>query len=346
MARPLEEFVDPFVGKTWGELGAIRHAARLEGQWHADVSLGYPVENLLDELVPQAASWLGESSVELDLNFRAPPNNALPGVNNVIAVASGKGGVGKSTTAANLALALAKLGAKVGLLDADIYGPSLGLMLGVPADRRPEVRNEKFFVPIRMHGIEVISMSMLVTERTPMVWRGPMASGALQQLLRQTQWSDVDYLVVDMPPGTGDIQLTLSQQVSVSGAVIVTTPQPIALSDAIKGIEMFRKVNIPILGVIENMSYFECDGCGKRHEIFDSGGGIDISQQYGTQLLGAFPLHPLIQSQTDGGEPPVVSDPESDVAKQYRQTARRAAAMLWDVSNSQASGPTIAMDDK
>ena len=346
MARPLEEFLDPYVGKSWGELSAIRHAARLGGAWHADIELGYPIDGLQADLSGQTASWLGEQSIELEVKYRPPTSNALPGVNNVIAVASGKGGVGKSTTATNLALALAKIGAKVGLLDADIYGPSLGLMLGVPATRRPEVRDEKFFVPIRVHGIETISMSMLVNERTPMVWRGPMASGALQQLLRQTQWSDVDYLIVDMPPGTGDIQLTLSQQVAVSGAVIVTTPQPIALADAIKGIEMFRKVNIPILGIVENMSYFECDNCGKRHEIFDTGGGKTIANDYDTQLLGSFPLHPTIRFQTDSGEPPVVAEPEGEIASRYKECARQTAAVLWDVARSRSSGPTIAIDDQ
>lgn len=346
MARPLEEFPDPILNVAWGELGAVRHAAKLDGMWHADIALGYPVEGLVDDYRREAATWLGEADVELDLIFKPPQKNALTGVNNVIAVASGKGGVGKSTTAVNLALALADIGAKVGILDADIYGPSLGLMLGVPPNRRPEVRDGKYFVPIRAHGIETISMSMLVDDRTPMVWRGPMASGALQQLLQQTLWSDVDYLIVDMPPGTGDIQLTLSQQVAVSGAVIVTTPQNIALADAVKGIEMFQKVNIPILGVVENMSYFECDGCGKRHEIFDNAGGATVARDYSTRLLGEFPLHPMIRTNTDSGKPPVVSEPDSDITERFRKAARLTAASLWESATQQAEAPTIAIDNE
>ena len=345
MARPLEEFPDPILEKTWGDLGAIRHAAKLDNLWHADVALGYPVAGLQADYRQQAAEWLGEATLELDLQFKAPQRNALTGANNVIAVASGKGGVGKSTTAVNLALALADLGAKVGILDADIYGPSLGLMLGVRENRRPEVRDGKYFVPVKAHGIETISMSMLVNDRTPMVWRGPMASGALQQLLQQTLWSDVDYLIVDMPPGTGDIQLTLSQQVAVSGAVIVTTPQNIALADAIKGIEMFRKVNIPILGVVENMSFFECDGCGKRHEIFDNAGGEKVAGDYATRVLGEFPLHPSIRVNTDAGHPPVVAEPDSEISDRFRLAARNTAAALWETSLQQAQAPTIAIDN-
>lgn len=345
MARPLQEFPDPILDVTWGELGAVRHAAKLDGVWHADIELGYPVEGLLEDYRKRAVQWLDEPDVVLGLLFKPPQRNALSGANNVIAVASGKGGVGKSTTAVNLALALADIGAKVGILDADIYGPSLGLMLGVPPNRRPEVRDGKFFVPIRSHGIETISMSMLVDDRTPMVWRGPMASGALQQLLRQTLWSDVDYLIVDMPPGTGDIQLTLSQQVAVSGAVIVTTPQNIALADAIKGIEMFQKVNIPILGIVENMSYFACDECGKRHEIFDNAGGRTVANDYSTRLLGEFPLHPLIRTNTDAGHPPVVSDPDSEISELFRQAARLTAASLWESASQQAEAPTIAIDN-
>lgn len=346
MARPLEEFPDPILDVTWGELGAVRHAAKLDGVWHAEVALGYPVEGLQDHYRKRAAEWLGESEVVLDLLFKPPLRKALSGANNVIAVASGKGGVGKSTTAVNLALALADIGAKVGILDADIYGPSLGLMLGVPPNRRPEVRDSKFFVPIRIHGIETISMSMLVTDRTPMVWRGPMASGALQQLLKQTLWSDVDYLIVDMPPGTGDIQLTLSQQVAVSGAVIVTTPQNIALADAVKGIEMFQKVNIPILGIVENMSFFECDECGKRHEIFDNAGGKTVAKDYSTRVLGEFPLHPSIRTNTDAGHPPVVSEPDSEISELFRKAARLTAASLWENASQQAEAPTIAIDNE
>ena len=346
MPQPLEDFPDPFASQTWGELGAIRHAAKLDDVWHAEVHLGYPYQGVEIELKTQATAWLGEKKAVIDFSYKPPVSNTLPTVNNVVAVASGKGGVGKSTTAVNLALGLAKIGAKVGLLDADIYGPSIGLMMGIPANRRPEVQDNKHFLPMRIHGIETISMSMLVTEKTPMVWRGPMASGALQQLLNQTKWSDLDYLVVDMPPGTGDIQLTLSQQVAVTGAVIVTTPQNIAVADAVKGIEMFQKVNIPILGIVENMSYFECDGCGKQHSIFDSDGGQQVADAYKTNMLGAFPLHPMIRFQTDSGDPPVVSHPDSEVARMYQQSARLMAAKLWANSNDQTDAPTISFDNR
>ena len=342
MAQPLEAFPDPVLGTTWGELGAVRRAARLDDRWHAEVCLGYPVDGLQDEYASAAAAWV-EDDLVLDLTFRAPTVKGIPGAKNIIAVASGKGGVGKSTAAVNLALALDRIGARVGLLDADIYGPSQGIMLGIPHGRRPEVRDERF-VPMKAHGIEAMSMSMLVTDRTPMVWRGPMVSGALQQLLNQSAWSDLDYLVVDMPPGTGDIQLTLSQAVPVGGAVIVTTPQEIALADARKGIEMFSKVNIPILGIVENMSFFICDDCGTRHALFGSGGGERVAAEYGTELLGVFPLAPAIREQTDAGRPTVASDPGSEIAALYRDCARRTAAALWRTLADAAPTPAIRMD--
>jgi ATP-binding protein involved in chromosome partitioning len=263
-------------------------------------------------------------------------------------VASGKGGVGKSTTAVNLALALEKEGARVGLLDADIYGPSQGMMLGVPEGRRPEVKDGKFFVPIKAHGIQAMSMSFLITESTPMVWRGPMVSGALQQLLGQTLWDDLDYLIVDMPPGTGDIQLTLSQRVPVAGAVIVTTPQDIALLDARKGIEMFRKVDIPVLGVIENMATFCCPNCGHETPIFGSGGGDRIAKEFDTALLGRLPLDLRIREEADGGTPTVAADPDGPIAAIYRDAARQMAARLWSMSaggRSAGGAPQISMTD-
>ena len=344
MAQALELFQDPVLGTTWGELGAIKHAGRIDGEWHADVELGYPVEGLEDGYRLEAAEWISDSNLQLQLSFRAPVTAKLNGVKNVIAVASGKGGVGKSTIAVNLAIGLAKAGARVGILDADIYGPSQGVMLGIVEGRRPEVRDEKFFVPIRVHGIEAMSMSMLVSERTPMVWRGPMASGALQQLLNQSLWSDLDYLIVDMPPGTGDIQLTLSQQVTLGGTVIVTTPQDIALADARKGIEMFGKVDVPILGIIENMSYFDCDQCGKRHQIFDSAGGSRVANEYGTKELGEFPLNAQLRELTDQGTPPVAVDPDSQLSKSFVDCARLTAATLWRTSRMAEPAPTISMD--
>ena len=345
MPNPLESFPDPVLGATWGELGAIRRAARLDGRWHVDAALGYPVAGLQEPYAEALSERLGDA-VALDLGFAPPPGEGVQGASHVIAVASGKGGVGKSTTTVNLALALDRAGAKAGILDADIYGPSQGMMLGVVEGRRPEVRDQRAFVPIRAHGIEAISMSMMVTDKTPMVWRGPMASGALQQLVGQTLWSGLDYLVVDMPPGTGDIQLTLSQQARVSGAVIVTTPQDIALLDARKGIEMFRKVDIPILGIVENMSWFECDGCGKAHHLFGEGGGARVAEEYGVELLGSFPLDPRIRESTDGGAPTVASDPAGKTAALFIDCARRVAGAVWRNAQGAARPPVITMDDQ
>ena len=345
MANPLDTFQDPVLGVSWGELGAVRRAARLDGRWHVDAVLGYPVTGLGEPYTQALSAALGDEVV-LDLSFAPPPARGTAGTGHLIAVASGKGGVGKSTTAVNLALALDRAGARTGILDADIYGPSQGMMLGVREGRRPEVRDQRVFVPIRAHGIEAMSMSMLVEERTPMVWRGPMASGALRQLLEQTAWGGLDYLIVDMPPGTGDIQLTLSQQAAVSGVVIVTTPQDIALLDARKGIEMFRKVDIPILGIVENMSWFECGGCGDVHHLFGEGGGARVAGEYGVELLGAFPLDPGIRESTDSGTPPVAADPTGRVAKLYIDCARRVVGQLWRQSSAAVPPPSITMDEQ
>lgn len=272
-----------------------------------------------------------------------PAKPRIPGVEHIVAVASGKGGVGKSTTAVNLAIALEKEGARVGLLDADIYGPSQGMMLGIAPGTRPAVRDGKVFEPIKAHGIKAMSMSFLVTDDTPMVWRGPMATGALQQLLMQTDWAPLDVLIVDMPPGTGDIQLTLAQKAPVSGAVIVTTPQDIALLDARKAVEMFAKVDIPVLGVIENMSVHICPDCGRESHIFGSDGGERIASEYGAQLLAALPLDASIREQTDGGLPTVAADPEGAIAARYRTAA---IALLAALANTGAAGvPSITMTD-
>ena len=241
-------------------------------------------------------------------------------IEHIIAVASGKGGVGKSTTAVNLALALAARGARAAILDADIYGPSVALMLGVADATRPETRGDKL-LPIEAHGLRSMSMAYLASERTPMVWRGPMAGGALVQMLEQTDWGDLDYLVVDMPPGTGDIQLTLAQKASLSGAVIVTTPQDIALLDARKGIEMFAKVKVPVLGVVENMAFHECSACGHRDAIFGEEGGDRIAEEYGVKLLARLPLERMIREKTDAGSPVMVSEPQSTAAQAYLAAA-------------------------
>jgi ATP-binding protein involved in chromosome partitioning len=249
-------------------------------------------------------------------------------IKHIIAVASGKGGVGKSTTSVNLALALRANGATVGLLDADIYGPSQQIMLGIGQDTRPAQKDGQYLLPIPAHGLQTMSMGYLVTDNTPMVWRGPMAGGALQQMLEQTLWGELDYLVIDMPPGTGDIQLTLSQKAKVAGAVIVTTPQDIALLDARKGIEMFAKVDIPVLGVVENMAVHTCSQCGHTEHIFGADGGERIAREYGVPLLGSLPLAPSIREQTDGGRPTVIAEPDSDISAIYLQIAERLATTL------------------
>lgn len=266
----------------------------------------------------------------------------LPGVKQVIAVASGKGGVGKSTVSANLALALASLGQGVGLLDADIYGPSQGLMMGVPEGTRPEVRDD-LLQPIIAHGLQIMSMGFVTSDKTPAVWRGPMASSALQQLLTQTAWKDVDILVVDFPPGTGDIQLTMAQRVPMSGAIIVTTPQDIALMDARKGIEMFHKVEVPVLGIVENMSVHICSQCGHAESIFGEGGGERIAAEYGTELLGQLPLSLAIREQSDGGRPPLVSEPEGDVSRLFREIAGRIIEKL--TAGGATAAPVIRIVD-
>ena len=335
----IEQFKDPYLNRTWGELGV----RALSSEHRVSATLGYPAAGMAATLADDLAGFLGAPQIDLDLNFKAPSGRGFGQVKHLIAVASGKGGVGKSTTAVNLALALAREGAAVGLLDADIYGPSQGMMLGVASGKRPQVKDEKFFVPIKAWGLKAMSMSFLVDENTPMVWRGPMATGALQQLLGQTDWGALDYLIVDMPPGTGDIQLTLSQKAPVSGAVIVTTPQDIALLDARKGIEMFRKVDIPVLGVVENMSFFACPACGAASEVFGGGGGERVAAEFGVPLLGQLPLAPDIREQADGGRPTVVADPESATALLYRDLARHAAARIWALEAGGA--PTISMAD-
>jgi len=259
----------------------------------------------------------------------------VPGVKNIIAVASGKGGVGKSTTAVNLALALAAEGAKVGILDADIYGPSQPQMLGITG--RPETADGKSMEPMERYGIQAMSIGFLIDTDTPMVWRGPMVTGALEQLLRETNWRELDYLVVDLPPGTGDIQLTLSQKVPVTGAIIVTTPQDIALLDARKGLKMFEKVGVPIIGIVENMSTHICSKCGHEEHIFGAGGGEQMCKDYNVDLLGALPLDIRIREQADSGMPTVVAEPDGQIASIYRQIARRTAVKLSEMGLDHSS---------
>ena len=278
-------------------------------------------------------------------SVQTQPPSALDGIGNIIAVSSGKGGVGKSTTAVNLALALLKQGNAVGLLDADVYGPSQQLMLGVAEGSRPEQQNGQWLLPLEAHGLKTMSMGYLVDERTPMVWRGPMAGGAMQQMLEQTLWGKLDYLIIDMPPGTGDIQLTLAQKASVTGAVIVTTPQDLALLDARKGVEMFRKVEIPVLGVVENMAVHICSKCGNSEPIFGSGGGEAMAAEYGVELLGSLPLDISIREQTDAGKPSVVADPDGAVAAAYLQVADNVKANLAKQATKEQKGPIITFSN-
>ena len=334
----VEEFIGPYLGQTWQSLGA----RVLSSGKRISVTLGYPAAGMRAQLTKQLSTFLGVDDIELDIGFSATPGRGFGQVKNVVLVSSGKGGVGKSTTAVNLALALDAEGAKVGLLDADIYGPSQGMMLGVAEGRRPDIKDGKFFEPIRAHGLKAMSMSFMITDKTPMVWRGPMASGALQQILGQTLWGDLDYLIVDMPPGTGDIQLTLSQKAPVAGAVIVTTPQDIALLDALKGIEMFAKVDIPVLGILENMSVHQCDNCGHLSHLFGEDGGKRVAQDLGVPLLGQLPLAMSIREQADGGHPTVKAEPDSIISELYRDAARNMAARLW---GNQGTTPTITMVD-
>jgi ATP-binding protein involved in chromosome partitioning len=269
----------------------------------------------------------------------------LPNVKHIIAVASGKGGVGKSTTAVNLALALALGGERTGILDADIYGPSQPMMLGVT--ERPEVNANKTLMPVMAHGVQSMSIGYLIDEHTPMVWRGPMVSMALQQLLHDTHWDNLDYLIIDLPPGTGDVQLTLAQKIPVSGAVIVTTPQDLALLDAKRALEMFRKVNVPVLGVIENMSRHVCSSCGHKEQIFGEGGGQIFADHFGIELLGSLPLDMQIREQTDSGKPTVVADPKGATASLYRDIAEKMVTQLFlQAKNPIGSFPNIIIKNE
>jgi ATP-binding protein involved in chromosome partitioning len=335
----LKELVDPNTKKDYVTSKAARNIKIDGGAVSVDVLLGYPAQSQLASIKQQIEDKLksidGVASATANVSFKIVSHSVqrgvklIPNVKNIIAVASGKGGVGKSTTAVNLALALAAEGARVGMLDADIYGPSQPTMLGI--SDRPESTDGKNLDPLMGHGIQAMSIGFLIDVETPMVWRGPMVTQALEQLLNNTNWNDLDYLVVDLPPGTGDIQLTLAQRVPVTGAVIVTTPQDIALIDARKGFKMFEKVGIPILGVVENMSLHICSKCGHEEHIFGSGGAEKMCQDYGTELLGALPLDIRIREQADSGKPTVVADPDSRTAEIYRAIARRVAVKIGEL---------------
>lgn len=332
----IQDYTDPYLEQSLLEAKAIKDIQVEAGQVKVKVELGFPArgyqQRLREALVSRIEALPGVSGVTVEINSKIVIHEVqkglkpLPGVKNIIAVASGKGGVGKSTTAVNLALALQAEGARVGILDADIYGPSQPRMLGV--HQKPNTKDGKKLEPVRGHGLQAMSIGFLIEEETPMVWRGPMVTQALQQLLGDTNWDDIDYLVIDLPPGTGDTQLTLSQKVPVSGAVIVTTPQDIALLDARKGLKMFEKVEVPVLGVVENMSIHICSQCGHQEHIFGEGGGRRMAEQYGVNFLGALPLDMQIREEADNGQPTVAADPDGKIGLLYRDVALRTAAQL------------------
>ena len=327
----------PGSSETLGKVAQLNVSKEQDGAARITVKLGFPGNSIKAELEDaiRACARAKEPgvAVSIDWQLNVIPHSVqrnlkpLDGVRNVIAVASGKGGVGKSTTSVNLALALAAEGARVGVLDADIYGPSQPAMLGIAAER-PVSKDGKSMEPLQAHGVQVMSIGFLIDVDQPMVWRGPMVTQALNQLLLQTNWDDLDYLIVDMPPGTGDIQLTLTQQVPVSGAVIVTTPQDIALLDARKGLQMFRKVSVPVLGIVENMSTHICSQCGHEEPLFGAGGGEQLAGDYDVELLGQLPLDLSIREETDSGNPSVIADPDGPIAAAYKEIARKTALAL------------------
>ena len=332
----LQTVIDPNTGKDFVSTKSLKNLQIKDNDVSFDVVLGYPAKSqipaLRKDLIAAAKTVAGVSNVSVNISSVIAAHAAqrgvqlLPQVKNIIAVASGKGGVGKSTTAVNLALALAAEGSSVGLLDADIYGPSQPMMMGI--EGRPESADGKTMDPLENYGVQVMSIGFLVDQDEAMIWRGPMATQALEQLLRQTNWRDLDYLIVDMPPGTGDIQLTLSQRVPMTGAVIVTTPQDIALLDAKKGIKMFEKVGVPILGLVENMAVHVCTQCGHVEHIFGADGGKKMAASYGMDYLGALPLNMQIRLQADSGKPTVVADPDGDVSAIYKAMARQVAVKI------------------
>jgi ATP-binding protein involved in chromosome partitioning len=348
----LKSVVDPNTGRDFVSTRQVKNLRVEGGDVAFDVELGYPAKSqipgLRKALIAAVRTLPGVENVSVNLASKVIAHavqrgvQLLPRVKNIVAVASGKGGVGKSTTAVNLALALAAEGASVGILDADIYGPSQPMMLGI--EGKPESADGQTMEPLENYGVQVMSIGFLVEADNPMIWRGPMATQALEQMLKQTNWRDLDYLIVDMPPGTGDIQLTLSQRVPLTGAVIVTTPQDIALLDAKKGLKMFEKVGVPILGVVENMAVHVCSQCGHAEHIFGADGGKKMSSEYGVDYLGGLPLSMGIREQADAGRPTVVSDPDGEIAALYKTVARKIAVKIAEKAKDySAKFPTISI---
>ena len=335
LKEAIAAWADPGLEDPMLPLGTIHVTGLHDGHAELEVRLSYPpvgVRQSIQESIEKLAlslSYVKRVTTKVIWSCsQAPGQTEVAEVRNLLAVASAKGGVGKSTTAVNLALALRGEGARVGLLDADIYGPSQQQMLGIPSGKRPRTSEGKQFIPVEAYGLQTMSMGYLIDPNTPAVWRGPMASNAVQQMLTQTRWDNLDYLVIDMPPGTGDIQLTLTQKVPLSGAVIVTTPHELAVLDARKAIEMFRKLDVPLLGVVENMSYYQCSQCGHQESLFGDGGGMQLAKEYDINLLGCLPLAKKIRQATDGGKPTVIEQPQSPLSLDYRIIARRVAAAV------------------
>jgi ATP-binding protein involved in chromosome partitioning len=332
----IKTYIEPSLGRDLIGAACVKGIEIEGGKVKVGILLGFPAKGVVDiiaaALKERIAAVPAVTSAEVEVTWKVVAHSVqkslkpIDNVKNIIAVASGKGGVGKSTTAVNLALALSAEGARVGILDADIYGPSQPRMLGISG--RPESNDGNSLEPMNAYHLQAMSIGFLIDEETPMIWRGPMVTQALEQLLNDTNWADLDYLVIDLPPGTGDTQLTLAQKVPVSGAVIVTTPQDIALLDARKGLKMFQKVEVPVLGIVENMSTHICSQCGHEEHIFGSGGGQSMADQYGIDLLGSLPLDIAIRVETDSGKPTVVAQPESRITEIYREIARKTAAKL------------------
>ncbi len=341
----IKGYIEPHLEKDLVSARSVKGIEIDSGNVSVSIVMGFPVNSVKDDIAAAVKAAVenidGVTSCEVSVDMKVEAHSVqkslkpIDNVKNIIAVASGKGGVGKSTTAVNLALALAHEGARVGILDADIYGPSQPRMLGISG--QPESKDGNTLEPMTSYGLQAMSIGFLIDEETPMIWRGPMVTQALEQLLNDTNWSELDYLVIDLPPGTGDTQLTLAQKVPVSGAIVVTTPQDIALLDARKGFKMFEKVEVPVLGIVENMSIHICSNCGHEEHIFGEGGGARMAEQYGVDFLGALPLELRIREETDSGKPTVVAEPDARPSQIYREIARKAAAKLALQSKSYAA---------
>ena len=357
ISETIAQYIEPHLATDFVTAKALKAIELNDDCATITIVLGFPAQSSFKEIEAalitklQKITQLDKVALKLSVKIEAHGVQSgltgVKGVKNIIAIASGKGGVGKSTTAVNLALGLQVQGARVGLLDADIYGPNAPLMLGA-ATERPESKAGKYLIPIKCHGIQSMSIGYLIEQNdTPMIWRGPMVTNALQQLLNDTLWGDLDYLLIDLPPGTGDIQLTLAQKIPVSGALIVTTPQDVALLDARKGLRMFEKVKIPVLGIIENMSLYTCPSCGHQAPIFGTGGGQAMAKQYGINLLGELPLATEIREQSDRGVPIVIAQPDSKIAQSYRKIAQTVAARLsLQTKNYASKFPKIVVENK